>query len=680
MQLPKTLPEYEDQKQVENSVPEESLKIPNVQKKQELAILTLDKLPPLTEQQTGLLSLPKEKMAINVDAMPLNEFIHMALGDVLGLSFEVDAQVSKKKDLVTLHISHPVDAKRLLGMVEQLLGAYDVFLAESPNGLSVMPFSKASKTVPTPISDQSKLLLHTGRVMTIIPLRYTKAGDAMIFVRHFLNTGQVANATIDTRLNALIIIGMPDKIATYKQAVALIDRPGFADKNMVLIRPVYWQAEELGKELKKLLSAQNIPIHENSSNFGVNILTIEQTNSLVIISTEKKWISLVNKWVETLDTVDAVGEENNNYIYFVKNSKAESLGNIISSVLGGGSSSTQTEKEKDSGATGGGITKKSEKPKKSKKQPQSQSQDLRVVADNERNVLIFTGTARAYRRAYNLLQRLDVEPRQVLIEATVADISLDKSLKLGVDWEYQNTSGNNSHLVGTLNGLGIAAGGLSYVFLNTAAGVTARIRALAADGNAKILSSPRLLTKNNEQASIQVGTQVAVVGSEVSNVQAAGGDNTNLLRSFTYVDTGVILTVTPTILDAGKVELKITQEVSEAGTSTNNTPPIFTRKVDTVLVAESGQTIMIGGLITHNESVQETKIPLLGDIPWLGHIFSNITRTNRITNMVVLITPHIVNSSAEATYLTDKFQQQMFWNNSSEMASENGATTTGNNQ
>nr|WP_239649592.1 type II and III secretion system protein [Methylocucumis oryzae] len=161
---------------------------------------------------------------------------------------------------------------------------------------------------------------------------------------------------------------------------------------------------------------------------------------------------------------------------------------------------------------------------------------------------------------------------------------------------------------------------------------------------------------------MQVGSQVAVITSNLSNTQSANDSGTNLLANFTYVDTGVILGFTPTILEDAKVELKISQEVSEAGTSSNNTPPIFKRKVETVLTANSGETIMIGGLITHNEDVTDTKVPWLGDIPVLGWLFSTLSRSDKSTNMVILITPHIVSNSAEAAYLTKSFQEQMNWN------------------
>ena len=675
MDLPQPLSEFKNQQQVENKSPEGHIK-PTQVPSQNLATLEIDRLPTFTKQQLTQFELPKEKISINVDAMPLNEFIHLALGDILGLSFEVDEQVSKKKVPVTLHVSKPIKAKRLLGMIEQLLGAYDVFLAESVNGLRVIPLSKAPETIPSLISEQDKILLHAGRIMTIIPLNYIKAQEAVVLARNFLKSGKTSMTYANRQLNAVIVIGFPERVAAYKQAIKLIDRSGFVDKKMMVIRPIYWQAEELGKELEKLLAAQNIPINKNNNNLGVNILIIEQNNSLVLVSTEKKWISLLQQWVEALDTVDAVGEENNSYIYFVRNSKAKSLGEVISSVLGGEKSTTSKteDKEEKKGQEKNLVNNKAKvkQPKNIEKTGISSIQGihLRVTIDEERNLLIFTGTARAYRGAYNLLKQLDREPRQVLIEATVADISIDDSLALGIDWAHQKTEGNNEHLVGTFDGLkvaaegiALAAGGLSYSFLNKAAGIVAQIRALAVEGNAKILSSPRLLTKDNEEASIQVGQQVSVVGSEVSNVQAGGGNNANLLRSFNYVDTGVILTVKPTILDAGKVELAITQEVSKAGPSNNNTPTINTRKVKTVLVAESGQTIMIGGLITHDEVINETKVPLLGDIPWLGYLFSKVTRADRVTNMVILITPHVISTTGEAVYLTQKFQEEMLWLN-----------------
>lgn len=674
MDLPATLSEPNKKAATQNVAPE----LESQQQKKASTVLpglANRSMQPLTDKTAAQLKLPGEEIAINVDAMPLNNFIHMALGEIMGLSFEMDATISSRKEPVTLHVTQPVKARRLLGMIEQALRAYDIFLAWSPEGLRVLPIAKAATTVPLVVSDRGKLLLNMGRAMAIIPLRYAEPGEALAFVRHFLQTGAIGEAVINTRLNALVVIDMPDRIAAFQQAVELIDNPSFANKKLTMIRPVYWQAADMTKALQDLLQAQDIPVAKTDIAHGVHIITIEPINAIVIASAEQSWVNLINEWVAELDTAEAAGEESNSYVYFVKNASAKGLGTVLTSILGGNSAASDNSALTEKGAdkTGAGnapvsavsanrstLTTSSAAKEQTELTESASGNGLRVVVDQERNALIFIGTARAYRTAYNLLQQLDKEPRQILIEATVADITLNDTTNLGVEWQVKHQDSNGAGVLGTLGGLALASGGLSYAF--TSQDVTAKISALASQGKAKILSSPRLLAKDNEKATIQVGTQIAVISSEITNTQSATTSGNNLARNFTYVDTGVILGFTPTILADGKVELKISQEVSEAGESSNNTPPIFKRKVETVMTAGSGQTIMIGGLITHNEGVTDTKVPLLGDIPGLGYLFSTLSRTDRATNMVILITPHIVTSSADAVYLTKGFQDQINWN------------------
>jgi general secretion pathway protein D len=648
----------------------------------------------LTPEISANLKLPDQPVTINIDAMPLNDFIHLALGDILGLSFELDASVALREDPVTLHVTEPLKARPLLDMVEQALRAYDVFLAWSPEGLRVLPITKAASSAPQVLSENAKMLLKLGRAMTVIPLRYASPNEAIVFVRHFMDTGTVGDVSVDTRLNALIVIGMPDRIAAYQQAIQLIDRPGFANKKLTLIRPVYWQAEPLAKLLTEFLQAQSIPVSKTGSEYGAHLMVVEPINAIVVISPEQTWTNMINSWLESIDTIEAVGEENNTYVYFVKHSNAKGLGQVIGGILGNESSQNNTADSSESpmaasqfssGTAGGtgndfgsstssnagglgvgtgssGLLGRGSGNSAKNTVDVVEGKGLRVIVDNERNALIFVGPSRAYRAAHTLLQQLDRVPRQVLIEATVADISLDKRKQLGVEWQYHHDdTANSGGTLATLGGLALATGGLSYAFINQASGIQAKLNALVREGSGKILSSPRLLTKDNEEASIQVGTQVAVLNSAIGSVQSGQSQTgqLNQLNSYRYVDTGVILKFTPTILQGGQVELKISQEVSAARDTGNTTTPIDKRQVQTVLVSDSGQTIMIGGLIKHDETLTETKVPFLGDLPLLGHLFNNEIRTDQITEMVVLITPHIVTSTADATYLTEAFQNQL---------------------
>ena len=180
--------------------------------------------------------------------------------------------------------------------------------------------------------------------------------------------------------------------------------------------------------------------------------------------------------------------------------------------------------------------------------------------------------------------------------------------------------------------------------------------ALATNGDARILSSPRLLAVDNEEAKIQVGTQIAVISSENTSDSVDG-----IIRSFTYVDTGVILSFTPTVMAGGQVRLQVNQEVSVPGPSLNNTPPINTRSVQTTLIAQSGRTVMIGGLISTTDSISDQKVPLFGNIPVLGALFRGRDVVENTTEMVILITPHIIESSLQLETLTEAFRKKGGW-------------------
>jgi general secretion pathway protein D len=281
---------------------------------------------------------------------------------------------------------------------------------------------------------------------------------------------------------------------------------------------------------------------------------------------------------------------------------------------------------------------------------------LRMVLDEPHNALVFVGSAGSYKAIYQLLEQIDVPAKQVLLEVTVADVTLEKNTQLGVEWRFKGSSGGMDAVGSTLGGVGLGGGGFTYTAFDDAGGIRAQINALATNGDARILSSPRLLAVDNEEAKIQVGTQIAVISSENTSDSVDG-----IIRSFTYVDTGVILSFTPTVMAGGQVRLQVNQEVSVPGPSLNNTPPINTRSVQTTLIAQSGRTVMIGGLISTTDSISDQKVPLFGDIPVLGALFRGRDVVENTTEMVILITPHIIESSLQLETLTEAFRKKGGW-------------------
>jgi len=611
------------------------------------------------------LDLPQGKLTLSADAMPLNQFIHLALGEVLKLTIQVDASVASRKDAVTLHVASPVSAARLLGMVEDVLRLYNVALASGESVLNVLPLSKVATAPPELTLEHARTMLHLGRVMELIPLHYATSGEAIAFMRQFINIGAGGEVLNNERLNALLVIGDAESVSRFKNAVAMVDRPGMQKQRLRLIYPVYWQVDDLLDVVEKMLQAQGVPVASAHTAGGIRLIPVKQINALIVASSEQSWLDALLSMVKHLDMPKAVGKKSKRFIYFVRNARAKALGTVVLSVLSGNNSSKQPEPTEQTGGQGADSAGAGEGQKKtSSGVPDSkQTGGLSVVVDDARNVLIFSGRADAYHDIIPLLEALDKQPRQVLIEATIAEVKLDNSSQFGVEAGASNVD-NSSRLSGvlsTIGGLGVGSAGLSYTLLDVAGAVRVKLNALATEGRAKVLATPSLLAMDNTTAQMQIGDQIAVLTQEVGSATATSGTTTGILRSFNYINTGVILKVTPTINEGGVVRMVIHQEVSTPGASSNNTPPIARRSVDTTLVAKSGQSILIGGLMSHSKTVGRTKVPLLGDIPIIGHLFSNDTITDTATELVILITPHIISGTDDAEYLTRAFKSRLGW-------------------
>jgi len=616
------------------------------------------------------LDLPKGLLTLNANDLPLNDFVHLALGDVLKLNFTMDNAVSIRRDPVTLDVGKPISAERLLGLVEESLNLFDVAILRGENGLRIVPKATLS-TLPPELSEKGNTI-HSGQVAALIPLHYVSMNELQGIIGSLFELGKYGRVSFNERLNAVLAIGEVGRVKRLRHFIDFLDRPSFEKRELRLVRPIYWQADDLAKQLVKLLKVQGIPVSDHAeANGSMVVLAMKPINALLVASPQKAWMKLAESFIGKLDAPNArAGIQT--FIYFTRHRSAGELGALISATLGSGNSlakspvvkqnnntaptaisnNTNNNNNNNANSQGTGITAKKGK-------------GLTVVVDEKRSAIIFMGTSSAYEQVVPILERLDIPARQVLIEITVADVNLDNSNQLGVEWQFTNVS-NGSPLVGTLGtlgGLGVASAGLSYTLVDSLNNIRAKINALATKGNAKILSSPTLLAMDGERAHMQVGSQISVVTQEVTGINAATGTNgtTNLLRSFQYIDTGVILDIKPTITDYGSIRLNLKQEVSEPGAGVTGQPPIFKRVIDTVMVAESGQTVMLGGLITHNKSDSTTQVPLLGDLPIIGALFRNEKTTDTSTELIILITPHVIRNQSDADFFTKSYRNKLGW-------------------
>jgi len=281
---------------------------------------------------------------------------------------------------------------------------------------------------------------------------------------------------------------------------------------------------------------------------------------------------------------------------------------------------------------------------------------LRIIADPGNNSLLIRATPVEYQKVLSALIRLDTIPPQVLIEVTIAEVTLNNSLQYGVEWLFKNGKQNTTTFSGIDAGQILSKfPGFSYFF--NAADVQVVLNAVAGVTNVKILSSPKVMVLDNKTATLQIGDQIPVISSNAQSVTAA---NAPVVQTFQYTDTGVILKVTPQVNSGGLITLDINQEVSNAAPgSQGTTPTIQQRKINSSIAIQSGEAVVLGGLMRDNRSVNTKGIPLLSDIPEVGEVFK--THSNQIdrTELIVFITPQVVWDRSDAREATDEVRSKM---------------------
>jgi general secretion pathway protein D len=291
-----------------------------------------------------------------------------------------------------------------------------------------------------------------------------------------------------------------------------------------------------------------------------------------------------------------------------------------------------------------------------------------LLADDSRNIILIRALTPDYTRLVKLLERLDNLPRQVLIEVLVAEVRLSDSWEFGIEWALKNNKLkiNDSQYRQEINtnfanvaAAGEKVYGVAYSIFNSSDQIVGLLNALASETDVSLLSSPQVLVLNNEEATVNVGDQVPIVTTETERV---GVDTPTYDKTVQYKDTGTILKVTPRINYDGVIILDINQQVSQATTNETsgiNSPVISTRELKTKLAVKDGQSIMMGGLISKDNNNTESKVPILGDIPLLGWMFKYQKESAAKTELLVMITPYVIESDDVLDQYVKKFQEKM---------------------
>jgi general secretion pathway protein D len=455
-------------------------------------------------------------------------------------------------------------------------------------------------------------------------------------------------------------------------------------------------------DLKGTAIMQIVPLTHISSNEMSAILTplltqggaihdISKRNILIIADTDANVRRLLQV-VATFDTDPKLATNQPKiYVYSVQNSKAKNVSDILHHLLLGGAappstaSSASTSGVKTStgiSATTGTAAAPKAGPVAVPKPAGAAGGDTLVAAttkiypDEANNTLVILATPADYSIILAAVKQIDIIPRQVMIEATVAALTMTDNLTLGLRWNASfkanalDISPLSSHpltaalgTVGFQNLSGLSAGSFGYVLTDKGGNVKVAIETLAENNKAKILSSPHLLVSDNKEAKIQVGKQVPLATSSSTTPLTTSADKivSTTTSTIQYKDVGTILTIKPQINDGGLVSLELSQEVSSAETSlVLGTEQYIINKseVKTNLIVQDGQTIIIGGLVTENVNYARSAVPLLGKIPVLGYLFGHTADKMDRQELVIMITPRVIRNPEDAKKLTSDYTER----------------------
>lgn len=626
---------------------------------------------------------PSGDVTLNFVDADIREVVRAVFGNVLGANFVIDPEVT---GTATVQTSRPIAREAVLPTLEAVLQANGAAIVESQGLYSIVPLQGAAQRargleVATGTGPQP-----AGFSIQVVPLYFIGAEEMARILEGVAPEGRVLH--IDRQRNVLILAGTRLELVPMLETVDIFDVDWMEGMSFGMFPLEYVNVETVLKELAPVFG----DLGEGPLAGLVQLVPIERMNAVLAISPQGNYLDEVQKWIDRLDR-QGPGIDQRLFVYFVQNGKAADLADVLKQVfqpedaelaaaieeadlppgLGAtelrrprrqtrlaapaaalsGESEVEVEVERERAPTAPDA----EPPTTGDGIDIGQSGDVRIIADEKRNALLISATPREHRMIEAALKKLDTTPLQVLLEATIMEVTLRDQLQYGLQWFFQR--GNNQFTFSTASSGSVSETfpGFSYFF--SVANTRAALNALISLTDVNVVSSPQLMVLNNQTATIQVGDQVPIA---TQSAVATGDPDAPIVNTIQFRDTGVILQVTPRVNETGYVMLEIEQEVSdvvETTTSGIDSPTIQQRKINSTIAVRSGETIALGGLIKDTRSRTRSGLPGLARIPILGTLFSSTDDDFQRTELLVLVVPRVVRNPAESRRVTEELRDRV---------------------
>jgi general secretion pathway protein D len=631
-------------------------------------------------------TVPDGDVTFNFINADVHEVMRELLGEQLHLQYVVDPKV---QGTVTAQTGGPIPRSAVLSTLESILRTSGVALVQAGGIYRAVPIEDANRGSVASLARPGAT--QAGYAIRVLPLKFIQAAELKPILDPFVPTGGVLEA--DNTRNLLIVSGPSTDLDGFGELVRQFDVDWLSGKSFAIYPLRVGKAKEIITELQAILD-------QGSDGSGplaglVRVVPIERLNAVLVIASRPSYLPQMRSWIDKLDYGDANATPRF-FTYQVQKTRAVDLARVLRELFS--SADVKIVRPEKSPApnftglsnpaptNGPGITTAipgavangpiatplpPTPPADNSDQPSSQTSarpndlelpSVRIVADEKNNTLVIFARPSDYRMIEEMLRRLDIAPQQVMIDATIAELTLNDALQYGLQYFLKDGSHRAELSVSNSGSLSPAdvAGvfpGFNYVIAASAQHVILNL--LQSVTKVRVLSSPQLLVRDNQTAGLQVGAQVPIVIQSAESVISAGAP---IVNSVEYRNTGVILQVTPRINADGVITLEIDQEVSDVATTTTSTidsPTINDRHLVSSVIVKDGETIALAGLIRDENNDTRGGIPVLSEIPVVGPLFRNTSRSVGRSELIILLTPKVVRNSNDAHTMTEDLRNRI---------------------
>lgn len=621
-------------------------------------------------------------VVLNFDAAPLTEVVPL-FGALLNFSYLIDPGI---KGAVTMTVDSEMTAREAWQMFEHVLWLAGAYASRNPGFVHILPFDKMPR--------ERRLLMDHDPAANVevafIRVKHAKSGELVNLVKPFMTEG--ATITDLPRLNTLMLVEAPSNVPKLRELISRLDAKGESNWPHVALRCHQVAAETILEELETLFPVLGFPVASEGGPSGgqVKLAAVPRLQVVVASAAMPEVLEEVKRWVRVLDRED-VSEQENIFFYNVRHSTADALSEALSVFFNTSATTRSIKKSTEKSISGkasstpGSSARRSQSSTRSRRRTPEEGEEetifdtpVIVYADGEQNRLTIRTTQRAYAMVHALLRRLDVAKRQVAIQAYISEIRLTESTEYG--FAYAAAQKYGDYLI--RHGAGHASGafsspvdiitsdpagrGFTFLFENEEDDdKLAFVRAVAGEGNVRILSAPQIVAASGEEAKINVGSEVPIITGDYTDTSSTTTTTGSTFRSIEYQDTGVILTVTPYITAGNEVTLQVQQEVSSASIPEQaqgviaESPTISKKDLSSTLVVPDGGTVLMGGLIETRAEQGHSGVPVIKDIPVFGRLFRTNAESDDRTELIVLISVNVIRGAETSNILAKRYKEAL---------------------